>query len=464
MTEEVNRVNARKGDLIQGDVGVHLVRLTVPMVWGLLAVISFQLADTYFVSLLGTKELAAISFTFPVTFIVFSLMIAMNIATASVVSRQIGKGNWSRVRRLTTHAVMLAGMAGLVLGGLGILLNDTVFHAIGATEELLPMIRDYTLIWFGSAVFMAVSMVGNSALRAAGETFFPAAIMIAMAIVNIILDPILIFGLFGAPKMGIQGAAVATAFGYALASVAVFYVLVRRKKMVSRSLWHFRLFADSCKRFGYIALPVGLTNVLQPTVNALLVALLARAGHESVAAFGVASRIEAFSFIVIMALAIGMGPIIGQNWGAGKYERVHAVLRKAFAFTALWSFGVAVILGVFAHPIASIFSRDESVIVHAVHYFWIVPLSYIPGNLAQGWASAFNAVGMPRQSFAQIVIRLLALQVPLALAGFHFFGEIGVFGSIALTNILVGAIFYFRNWRVMARKEQPLTGFRQRTV
>ena len=450
-----NPVNARKGDLTRGSIGAHLVRLTVPMVWGLLAVISFQLADTYFISLLGTKALAAISFTFPVTFVLFSLLIAINIATSSVVSRQIGKGNWSRVRRLTTHAIMLAGMAGIVLGGIGIIVNDAVFRAMGAPAEMVAMVHDFMIIWFAGSVFMAVSMAGNAAIRATGETTFPAMIMTVCALINIVLDPILIFGLFGAPKMGIPGAAIATTFGYFVAAVAVLYVLARRKKMISSSLWHLRLFGDSFRRYIFIALPVGITSVMQPITNAILISLLAKTSHEAVAAFGVASRIEAFSFIVIMALAIGMGPIIGQNWGAGQFARVHEALNKSFFFVAAWSLGIAIVLAIFARDVAGIFSQDPAVISATMHYFWIVPLSYIPGNVAQGWSSAFNAMGMPRQSFVMIFVRLIVLNIPLAFAGAHYFGVYGVFGSIAVTNLLVGAGFHARNWHLCRRQETP---------
>ena len=190
-------------------------------------------------------------------------------------------------------------------------------------------------------------------------------------------------------------------FANGCAMLAGLYILFVHKKMICRDGLHLQHFKDSAKRLGYIALPAGLTGAIQPITNAVIIALLAGYSAEAVAAFGVVTRLEAFAFTVIMALATGMAPIIGQNWGAENYERVNKTLKTAFIFATLWSLLTAFIFIVFAKPIMSAFAGGENnaeLVSIAVLYFWIVALTYAPGNLVQGWGSAFNAMGMPKRT------------------------------------------------------------------
>ncbi len=452
----VNPAYARKGDLTTGPVTGHLVRLTVPMIWGIFAIISFQLVDTFFISLLGTQALAALTFTFPVTFAIFTMIMGLSIATSSVVSRQIGEGNEDKVKRLVTHGLIFALLTGLTLAAVGLGLMTPLFRAMGADDTMMPLIRDYMNIWFAGAVCLTLPLVGNAALRAGGNTTIPALIMIIAAVTNVILDPLLIFGLFGFPRLELQGAAIATVIANSGAMLAGLYVLHVKKRMICRDGLHLRHFGDSVKRLAFIAIPAGLTGAIQPIANGVIIALLAGYGAETVAAFGVATRLEAFAFVIVMALATGMAPIIGQNWGAKRYDRVEATLHKAFTFAVGWSLLVALVFMLFAKPLAGLFSPDnDPAFIHAATlYFWLVALTYAPGNLVQGWSSAFNAMGMPQRSAMMIGIKLLALQIPLALAGHHYFGLTGIFAAIAITNLVSGVGFHLLNRRLCRQQRQ----------
>lgn len=443
-----------KGDLTQGAVTGHLIRLSVPMIWGILAIVSFQLVDTWYISMLGTTALTAMAFTFPVTYILFSLVLAQGIAASSVLSRLIGKGNMSRVRRVATHSIIFAFLSGIVFAIIGLAATDPLFALMGATPEMMPIIRDYMHIWFAGSVFLTIPMVGNSAIRATGDTFTPAIIMTTAAVLNALIAPVLVFGLFGFPRLEVQGAAIATLLANIGTTVAALYVLYYRKRLISRSRWHMSLFRDSVRKLLTVAIPVSIATILQPVSGVVLTALLAQQGATAVAVFGIANRVEAFMFVVIMALATGMAPIIGQNWGAECYERVRETLRIAIKFSVYWSLGVALVLGAFAGQIARAFSSDPAVIHETMLYFWIVPATYAFGNLVQGWSSAFNAMGMARQSFNMIAIKLIVLTVPAAVAGGHFYGVTGIFTALALVNVVTGVGFHLYNRRLCARHER----------
>ncbi|MEM6780758.1 MAG: MATE family efflux transporter [Pseudomonadota bacterium] len=459
---QTSRFKTGKGDLTQGDLSRHLIRLSLPMTWGIGAIVSFQLVDMYYISQLPrTDHLAAISFTFPVTFALFSIIMGFGIAMSSVVSRLIGAGDDDLVKRVTTHGLILVfGLVG-TLATLGYFLQDALFKPMVAKEDhavILPLIRDYMSIWFAGAVFVSMPLVGNAAIRAGGDTFIPAMIMTIVAVMNVILDPILIFGLFGFPRMELEGAALATVISNAVAMFAGLYVLgVRNKMLCAWNAMHFSKFWDSSKRLLFIALPAGLANSIQPLVNALIISLLAGYGTEAVAAYGIVTRIEAFAFIILMGVAVGMAPIIGQNFGAGNFDRIKTTLKLAIGFSVIWSLFIAVILGSFAKPISQLFENDPKIIEYTTLFFWIVPITYMFSNLIRGWASAFNAMGKPQRSVMMIIGEMVILMIPAIYIGNHLGGVMGIFIAMAIVNVLAGTIFHLWSWNSCRLMEKSRT-------
>lgn len=439
----------RKSNLTDGPVLRHLVRLTLPMTWGIFAIISFQLVDMFYISMLGTKQLAALSLTFPVTMGIFSLFIGFQIAMASVGSRLIGAGDIDTMRRVTTHAVLLVFLLGLSVAALGLTFHDGIFRLLGADDSTLELISDYMVIWLAGACFVTVPMINNAAMRANGDSMTPAIIMTIVALINIILDPILIFGLLGFPRLEMQGAAIATIFANGCALAAGLYLnTVRHKLLLNPLKLKFANFGNSAKRLLFIALPAGLTNTIQPIVNAFIFAMLASYGDDAIAAFGVATRVEAFAFVILMAMATGMAPIIGQNWGAGKFERVEETLKLAIRFSVLWSLLIALLLALFGESIAARFSENSKMVEYATLFFWIVPFSYAFGNLIMGWGSAFNAMGMPQRSMLMIIVKMLVLTLPAVMIAEYYYGVIGIFVAIALVNVIAGTGFHLLNWKL----------------
>jgi putative MATE family efflux protein len=436
-----------KGNLVEGPIGAHLVRLSVPMIWGILAIISFQLVDTYYISRLGAAQLAAIGFTFPVTMTVFSLIIGMGIAMSSVLSRKIGGGNHHDVIRIATHGLILAALAAIILTVIGFAILNPLFHALGADEAMMPMIRDYMTIWLLGVIFIAIPIVGNSAIRATGDTLIPALSMISASVLNAIIGPFLIFGLAGFPRLEIRGAAIATLISYILAMSLSLYVLYARKKLIFREGLSLDRFGESAKQLLAIAIPAGIASLIQPFTQGVITAILASYSIHAVAAYGVVTRIEAMAFVIIMALATGMSPVLGQNMGAGKIERVRETLRLALLFCVGWSFFMAIILGIFAQHLAAVFSGNPEIIHYTALYFWIVPFSYAAGNLVQGWGAALNAIGRARQSAMMIIIKMIILQIPLALLCNKLWGAGAVFASIAAVNVATGLYYHFHHWK-----------------
>jgi putative MATE family efflux protein len=442
---------ANKGDLTTGSIRAHLIRLSAPMVLGIFAIISFQIADMYFIGLLGLDQLAAISFTFPVTMAIFSFMIGMSIATSSVVSRSIGAKNNDEAARISTHAILLSFFISCFIGALGFVYLKPLFHIMGASDKLIPYIWEFMSVWFAGVALVSVPLVINASIRACGDSRTPAMIMMIVAIVNIILDPILMFGWFGFPAMGIAGVAFATLFGNGAAMIAGLYVLRYKKGYFLKNGWEMHLFGDSLKRLLVISIPAGLMSALQPLTNGLLIGLISAYGKNAVAAYGIVYRIESFAFIVIMALATGMAPIIGQNWGAQRYDRVRETLNQALAFSVAWSLAAALLLIPFGKFFAGFFTDDSGTLQIVGLYFMIVAATHWVGNLGAGWGSAFNAMGQPKRAFFILFTKLVLVTIPLAWVGNYFYGLAGLFAGIAFSNLVVGGLTHFINDRYLNR-------------
>ena len=433
--------------LVDGPVGKHLADLTVPMIWGILSISAFNIIDTFFVGQLGTRELAAISFTFPVVLVMGSLALGLGTGTASVVARAIGHGDRGRVRRLTTDALLLAVLIVAVFVAIGLATIDPLFRLLGASEDLLPLIRDYMQIWYLGMVFLVVPMVGNAVIRATGDTRFPSYIMMTAAGVNIVLDPILIFGLLGMPRMELEGAALATVIARAVTLVAALWVLIHREDLICLNVPRWSSVWRSWRGVLHVGVPAAGANVINPVTAGVVTALMAGFGEEAVAAFGVATRVEAFALIVIFALGAGIAPFIGQNMGAGRLDRIREAVRLGTLFCLVFGLIAAAVLLLAGGPVAALFDDSPAVVAIAATYLAIVPISYGAQGVVLISVASFNAVGRPGPAVLLAVGRMFALYIPLAYLGAAVVGPTGVFAAAAVANVIAGAAAFGWNHR-----------------
>lgn len=439
MTDTPNPTTKKSGGrLTTGPIRGHLISMTMPMVWGILSIVAFNLADTYFVGQLGTAELAAMSFTFPVTFFFVSIAIGLSAGASSVVARMIGEGDPERVRRHATDSLLLGVVAVLIFGTLGYLTIDPVFTAMGATQASLPFIRDYMEIWYLGMAFIVIPMIGNGVLRATGDSKFPSYVMMTAAGINIILDPILIFGLLGFPRLEIQGAALASVIANAGTLFAGLYVLHGRERLLTIRIGSAQMLARSWRRVMHVAVPAALTNTVTPAATAIITALVAAYGDAAVAGFGIAARTEALALIVMFAMSSIVGPIAGQNWGGGHYDRVRELLSHVFRFSMAYGLSVAALLAIAAPFIASLFHEDPAVQEVTVLYLWVVPVSLAFYGFQFNVSAIFNGLGMPAYGLSLSILRMLLLYVPLAWILGQNFGLNGIFAAAFIANLLCG--------------------------
>jgi len=427
-----------KAELTEGPVRAHLVALTVPMIWGIAAIMSLNLVDTWFVAQLGEQELAAMSFTFPVTFTLVSLGIGLMAGTASVISRVLGEGHIDRVRRLTTDAALLGTLLAAVLTAIGLLTVDEVFRLLGAGEDILPLIRDYMVTWYAGFFFFLVPMIGLGAVRATGDSKLQRNIMVAAALVNLVLDPLLIFGLAGLPRLELQGAALATVIARALSFFAGYWALHYRKQLVAHSLPAAQELLSSWRRVLHVGLPAAGTNMIIPLTTGVIVALLAGYGSHAVAGFGAATRIEQIVLVPYLALSSMIGPFVGQNLGAGRHARIGEALALSARFCLVSGLVIALLLALLAGPLMGQFADHGEVIDVGMLYLWIVPLSFGPAGMVMVVNAMFNGLGRPLPGVAVSMLRMLGLYIPLAWLLSRWWGPAGGVTAAAAANIISG--------------------------
>lgn len=424
--------------LTDGHVSKQLKSLALPLVWGLMATMSLNAIETFFIAQLGREPLAALSFTFPVIMVLTSLGIGLGAGTSSAVARAIGEGDSYKARRLATDAMSLTFIISASVCLLGWITLEPLFLALGATPDLIPLIRSYMAIWYFSAPCLMVPMVCLSALRAMGMSHIQGYLMGGAALFNVLLGPLLIFGLFGFPAMGLQGAAVATLITRVLMLVVALYILHARVHMLVNPFLPWQKLKDSWMAIIEVGVPAMFANVIIPFASAIVVAMVAAYGTDAVAALGIAMRIEPLALIVFYALSGVIGPFFGQNYGAGRVERLNEALRVLTFFCLGFGLLLALLLGVFGAEIARLFGDHPEVVSITAAYFMIVPISYGAYGLVMSVNAAFNGLGRPWPAMVISAGRVFYIYLPLAWLGQHWWGMIGIFIATAFANLALG--------------------------
>lgn len=429
-------------DLTQGSVTRALLGLAGPMTIGILAVFVFNLADTLFVSQLGTRQLAAMSFTFPVVMVLMGMTFALSTGTASVVSRAIGNGDEGRVRRLSSDSLSLSLLTVTLIAAVGMMTIEPLFTALGAEPDILPLIADYMLIWYPGAVFLVVPIVANASIRAGGDTRFPAMMMVGAMLANLVLDPIFIFGWFGVPRLELQGAAIATVIARGLTMVAALWILHFRDGMLDFRTPSLRDVLASWGQIARIAVPVAATNIMQPVAMGVVTRMIADFGPAAVAAWGAGERVSAFVMVPVFAVCSGLVPLVGQNWGAGQFDRVRQARNTGFLFAVGWGALMMGVIWLGSAQIATIFGTDPDLQRELVRYLWIMPFGYALYGVLNVSEETLNAVGRPIMSATQTLIHMFAFYAPLALAGAWWLQMEGLLWGVAAANAMGGLVAY----------------------
>lgn len=441
--------------LTRGSIRGHLVTQTLPMVFGIAAIISVGIIDAYFVGQIGPEPLAAISFAFPVTIALTSLGVGVLVGINSVVSRALGEGDRERAEQRAVQGVVLAALTGVALTALLFLLQGPLFSLLGASGETAELVDAYMVPYLAGYPFLLVSMGNNGVLRAQGAAKRSSSILLSMAAANWVLDPLLIAGWGPFPAYGIAGAAYASAGSFVLAATVAFTLaqtsgLGLKWRRLGSGDW-----GAGARQLAKVGVPAAASNSINPIGLTVLTGFLSGFGDEAVAAFGVAGRLQSMATVPLLAMSSSIGAIVGQNWGAGQPDRSRLALWESYAFSIVYGLGIAALLVVFRREAAGIFSDDPAIIEAIGLYLVVAAWGFAGFGILIVTNGALNAVDHADKAFLLSSLRVLAVMVPVAWAGARIADEGGVYGGELAANVVGAALAYWFARRYLRTEQCP---------
>ena len=435
--------------LTQGSVGRHLLQQTLPMVVGILAIMSVGLVDAYFIGQLGDDPLTAVSFIFPVIIALSSLGVGIIAAIASVVSRALGAGATERARSLVALGVVAAAVFGVLITLCLLWLRQPLFEQMNASADLLPLIDSYMLPFAFGFPMLLINMAGNGALRAQGMAGKASVLLIVMALANLILDPLLITGAGLFEGFGMKGAAYATVLGWTMAAMLSLTFTARSPVGLSLTALKNAHPQHDLGALVRVGAPAAVSNSINPIGLSVLTAMVAQYGDAAVAAFGAGGRLQSLATVPLLALSSSIGGIVGQNWGAGYGDRARRALWLSLVFCLGYGLLAGALMVACRESLAGIFTDDAGIIATMSTYLTISVWGYAGFGALIVVNGALNATDRANYALAQSVVRVVLFMVPVAWALGLVLEARSVFAAELVANLLGGTLAVITGRRML---------------
>ncbi|MEY2498606.1 MAG: hypothetical protein QOD12_2162 [Verrucomicrobiota bacterium] len=410
-------------DMTQGSVTKHLLHMSMFLFVSMLVQTLYLLADLYWVGSLGKEAIAAVGVSSTLMMVVLAVTQTLGVGTTTVISHAAGQKDQPRAELVFNQSFVMSILVGLAFSLCAFLLRDWYGKSVSADATTAALTKSY-LSWFIPALMLQFPLVAlGSALRATGIVKPAVAVQVLSVLLNIVLAPLLIFGIGPWPKLGVSGAALATFIAVLAANVllAVYYLR-------SYDYLRFRL-PQLAPRFGVwwsmlkVGLPAGAEFGLMSVYIMVVYVIIRPFGAEAQAGFGVGARVMQAMFLPVMALSFAVGPVVGQNFGGRRADRV-----RSSYYSALWiSSALMLLLTALAqlapHTLIRAFSKDPGVMAFGGDYLRIISFNFVAAGIAFTTSSVFQGIGNTIPSLVSTMTRMLLFAVPALLlshtAGFQ---------------------------------------------
>lgn len=417
---------------VTGSTWRHVIVMTLTNSVGLMALFLVDLIDLYFLNLLGEQEMAAsVGFSAQLLFYVTALSIGLLIAIGVLVSQRIGAKKVAEAKHIVASSMVIAfALVAVISIGLLVFLQDILVF-FGAKGRTLELAITYSTIVLPSGVFMVIAMVSSAVMRAVGDAKRSMNTTLIAATVNLVFDPILIFAL----DMGIAGAAWASVLSRMAMAAYALYCVVKIHDMLMRP--SLRGIVNDFASIAKLAGPAILTNLATPVGSTFVMAAIARYGDSAVAAYATIGRIIPVAFSVLFALSGAISPIIGQNYGAGAFDRVKATYRNAIIFSIGVVLFVSIIVYFGQSYLIGVFNLSGEAAQLLTLFCSGLTLFFIADGVLFSTNSAFNSLGYPLYSTVFNYAKFFLGVIPAVYALAHFYGASGVIVGQAVGSVLV---------------------------
>ena len=382
-----------------------LLSMSLPPTISMMTSSLYNIVDSIFVARLGNEALTAVSLAFPIQILIVALAIGSGVGVNSYVARKLGEKNFDEANSTASHGIILSIIHYIVLCILGFLFIKPFFNIFTTDENILKMGLDYTYIvtFLSFGIIMQIGI--EKTLQATGNTLIPMFLQIIGAGTNIILDPIMIYGYFGFPKMGVAGAGIATVCGQILALICSFYVIYRRKQAVKISLRNFKWDTKIVKKIYSVAIPsffiISTGSFMVMGINFILTKI----SSIAVSVFGIYYKLQTFVYMPTSGITQGAMPIMGYNYGAKNKKRLLATLDYSMVICAGINFVGMILFWIFPNEILSYFSATKEMISIGVPALKIISTSFVFGSICFIFSCFFQSLGMGGASLLITLLR-----------------------------------------------------------
>ena len=428
MVEKSNRIYL----LEEAGVASALLKLGIPTMVGMLISALYNAIDAYFVGGLGMSQMGAVSVVFPIVQIIIGLGMMFGAGASSYISRLLGKGANEQADKTASTSLFSGLLVGtIIIIGIMVFL-DPVLTALGSTETILPYARAYAKIYVTGSIINVFTVMMNNLLTAQGATKFTMKAMLTGSIANVILDPIMIYGM----DLGIEGAAIATVISLCI-NMALYIGYIAKKKGVLR--FSVRNIAPSKTIYAEvlkIGIPVLLFQLLASTAMGSINTAAKPYGDFAVAAMGAVIRIMTVVTYVVFGFLKGFQPFAGYNYGAKKYKRLKKSIRLCMIWSTVFCIVAAIVLFIFADPIVSLFGTDVEMAGIAAKALRLNAVLFITFGFQMVYASLYLAIGKSLVGSVLSLSRQGIFFFPLVLVLPHVMGLTGVVWVQPMADLL----------------------------
>jgi putative MATE family efflux protein len=429
-------------DFTSGSIDKAIFLLAVPMILEMVLESLFAVADIFFVNKLGKEAVTTVGLTESMITIVYSLGIGLSMGATAMVARRAGEKNFKAIGDIAMQAIYLCIGISLLISFTGIFFSKQLLQLMGASHIVIESGHQFLQIMFGGNIVIMLLFLNNAVFRGAGDAAIAMRVLWIANILNIILDPIFIFGLGPIPALGVKGAAIATTTGRGIAVLLQLYYLKKGNGMVKILQRHLTVKWDIIKQI--VALSIG--GVGQYIIGScswiFLMRIISDFGEDAVTGYQTAIRVIIFTMLPAWGFANAAATLVGQNLGAGKPDRAEkSVWRTAF-LTMLFFVLVSIIYLCFANPILSVFIHDQASLAIGIECLHIIALGYLFFSYGMVISQSFNGAGDTKTPTILNLICFWFLQIPLAWVmakGMHL-GPRGVYYAIGISETVLAVI------------------------
>lgn len=419
-----------------------LISMSVPMMLSMLIQSLYNIVDSIYVSRLGTDALTAVSLAYPLQNAIVSVAVGIGVGISTAISIHLGAGDQEKADRSATLGIALTVFHCILFVLAGIFITRPFLSLFTDDPAILEDACDYTYIVLCLSFGALLQIAFEKIFQSIGQMKITMYLLIVGCVINIVLDPILIFGLLGFPALGVSGAAIATVIGQICAFLLYIAVYMRKSYAVHIRLKHLKFDRSIIRQIYGVGIPSSIMMLLPSVLISILNSILTALSDVYVAVLGVYFKLQTFIYMPANGIVQGMRPIIGYNYGAGENERVRSTIRYSLGCAAMLMLAGTLLSLLIPEQIFTLFDADAELMSAGVTALRIICIGFLVSSIGVIYSGTFEALGNGRNSLIISLLRQFAVTVPLAFLLSRVWGAAGVWAAFPAGEVIAAAAAY----------------------